>query len=72
MSLVTNTVHIFDGRTVRVRIDPTLAVSAVVQQLCINLKIEQPLDSLILKGADGTPVTDDGLRSAIESNAELR
>ena len=68
----TNTVTTKEGLSVRVRIDPALAVEDVIRQLCLNLKIEGPPVLFALRDESDELVTDDNLRKKIKEKANLR
>lgn len=68
----TNTVTTKDGLTVRVRIDPTLAVDDVIRQLCINLRIKDPPGVFALRDDTDELVTNDNLRSKIKAKVNLK
>lgn len=68
----TNTVSTRDGTTVRVRIDPALAVDDVIRQLCLNLKIEEPAVLFALRDEMDELVTDDNLRKKIKEKVSLK
>lgn len=68
----TNTVTTKDGLTVRVRIEPTLAVDDVIRQLCINLKIKDPPGVFALRDDTDELVTNDNLRQKIKGKVNLK
>ena len=68
----TNTVTTKDGLTVRVRIDPTLAVDDVIRQLCINLRIKDAPGVFALRDDGDELVTNDNLRSKIKAKVNLK
>lgn len=72
--VATNTVTTKDGLTVRARIDPTLSVTDVIKQLCLNLKIPgNPLLFALRDTAEGEElVTDENLRKKIRDKAPLK
>ena len=68
----TNSVILRDGTTVRVRIEPTLAVQDVVSQLLINLRIKEPATHYALRDEDGELVTNENLRKKIKGKVTLK
>lgn len=68
----TNSVTTKDGKIVRARIDPTLAVDDVIRQLCVNLKIQDPPVLYALRDESDELVTDDNLRKKIKGKVNLK
>jgi len=68
----TNSVTTKDGATVRARIDPTLPVSDVVRQLCLNVKAPDHPALYALRDEQDELVTDENLRKKIKDKANLR
>lgn len=68
----TNLVSTKEGVTVRARIDPTLSVSDVIRQLCLNLKVQEPPLLFALRDDQDELVTDDNLRRIIRDKANLK
>ncbi|KAJ8079518.1 hypothetical protein PM082_011105 [Marasmius tenuissimus] len=68
----TNNVSCANGVTVRARIDPTLTVSDVIKQLCVNLKIQGSPSDYALRDDDEELVTNDNLKKKIKAKVHLR
>ena len=68
----TNTVTLKDGTTVRVRIEPMLAVEDVVRQLCINVRIKDPPTMYALRDESDELVTNENLRKKIKAKVALK
>ncbi|KAI0046206.1 hypothetical protein FA95DRAFT_1670994 [Auriscalpium vulgare] len=67
----TNSVTTKDG-VVKARIDPTLSVSDVIKQLCVNLNIKEPSSNFALRDETDELVTNDNLRKMIKTKAKLK
>lgn len=68
----TNNVTTKEGLTVRVRIEPSLAVDDVIRQLCISLKLKDPSAMYALRDETDELVTNDNLRKKIKAKANLK
>ncbi|KAI0316748.1 ELMO/CED-12 family-domain-containing protein [Amylostereum chailletii] len=68
----TNTVQTKDGGIVKARIDPSLSVSDVVKQLCVNLQMKAPPSDFALRDEMDELVTNDNLRKKIKTKAKLK
>ncbi|TFY79819.1 hypothetical protein EWM64_g4192 [Hericium alpestre] len=68
----TNSVTTKEGLTVRARIDPTLSVSDVVKQLCLNLKVKGSPADYALRDEMDELVTNDNLRKKIKAKSNLK
>ncbi|KAI0032657.1 ELMO/CED-12 family-domain-containing protein [Vararia minispora EC-137] len=68
----TNIVTTKDGRSVKTRIDPSLAVADVLKQLCVNLQMPGPAVDWALRDDGDELVTDDNLKKMIKTRARLK
>ncbi|KAF8311367.1 hypothetical protein DL93DRAFT_2149672 [Clavulina sp. PMI_390] len=68
----TNSVTTLEGKKVKARIDPTLPVSEVVHQLCINLEVQQSHVLFALRDEQDQLVTDENLRKHIQDRTPLK
>ncbi|KZT55823.1 hypothetical protein CALCODRAFT_556244 [Calocera cornea HHB12733] len=68
----TNTVESKDGQKVRARIDPSLATSEVVRQLCLNLKLTETSKLYALRTDTDELVTDDNLSRIVRDKTPLK
>jgi len=68
----TNNVTTKDGVTVRARIDPTLKVEDVIQQLCNKLKVQEAPIHFALRDETDDLVTNENLRKKIKTKVPLK
>ena len=68
----TNTI-VYNGNTVKTRIDPSLSVQDVLKQLCVNVGLPSPPADYALRDDNADElVTDDNLRRKIKAKAKLK
>jgi len=67
-----NTVETKDGWKVRARIDPSLATSEVVRQLCLSLKLMETSDLYALRTDTDELVTDANLGRVVRDKTPLK
>ena len=70
--VATNSVTTREGGVVKTRIDPSLTVSDVVKQLCVNLQMRRPASDFTLRDENDELVTDENLRKKIKTKAKLK
>ena len=61
-----------NGRSVRVRIDPTLTVEAIIAQLCAALKIQEDSSLFVLKDEQNSLITDENVQEKIRARTDLK